>query len=119
VKASNRKTYFECAANEQGVTLAGLQFLFQLFIQRNRPESSWQVLRKFGYNERLELVLNTPETSIPNLFPDQGVELTKKTIEFLTKVRCCSLHRAYAKRLFFSWLTCKIAFSRAADFPTI
>jgi len=67
--------------SDAGVTLDGLKFLFQLFIRRGLPESSWQVLHRFGYNDALEFVMPA------HLFPrDQAVELSRKAVEFLTKV---------------------------------
>jgi Ras family protein T1 len=68
----------------QGVTLAGLQFLFKLFIQRNRPETSWLVLRKFGYDDKLELQLSDADLHI-HAAPDQSVELSKKALDFLSR----------------------------------
>lgn len=37
------------------VTLSGFLFLHCLFIQRGRNETTWAVLRRFGYNENLEM----------------------------------------------------------------
>lgn len=37
------------------VTLRGFLFLHCLFIQRGRNETTWTVLRKFGYNESLAM----------------------------------------------------------------
>lgn len=40
------------------ITLKGFIFLHCLFIQRGRNETTWTVLRKFGYDESLELTHN-------------------------------------------------------------
>lgn len=37
------------------ITIKGFIFLHCLFIQRGRNETTWTVLRKFGYDESLEL----------------------------------------------------------------
>lgn len=37
------------------ITIKGFIFLHCLFIQRGRNETTWTVLRKFGYEESLEL----------------------------------------------------------------
>ncbi|XP_065419614.1 mitochondrial Rho GTPase 1 isoform X3 [Chrysemys picta bellii] len=50
------------AAN--GLTLKGFLFLHTLFIQRGRHETTWTVLRRFGYDDDLEL---TPEYLFPPL----------------------------------------------------
>jgi len=36
---------------KQGMTEAGFVFLHTLFIQRGRLETTWTVLRKFGYDD--------------------------------------------------------------------
>ena len=40
---------------ELGITEAGFLFLHTLFIQRGRLETTWTVLRKFGYDDDLSL----------------------------------------------------------------
>jgi Ras family protein T1 len=41
--------------SETGLTEAGFVFLHSLFIQRGRLETTWTVLRKFGYGDDLDL----------------------------------------------------------------
>uniref|UniRef100_A0A6Q2WTI7 Mitochondrial Rho GTPase n=1 Tax=Esox lucius TaxID=8010 RepID=A0A6Q2WTI7_ESOLU len=41
---------------DNGLTLNGFLFLNTLFIQRGRHETTWTILRKFGYNDSLELM---------------------------------------------------------------
>ena len=41
--------------NELGLTLTGFLFLHALFIEKGRLETTWSVLRKFGYNDDIEL----------------------------------------------------------------
>lgn len=54
VKAVLRKNVEDgiCA---NAVTLKGFLFLHSLFIQRGRNETTWTVLRKFGYNDNLTM----------------------------------------------------------------
>jgi Ras family protein T1 len=57
--------------NENGLTLTGFLFLHALFIERGRLETTWTVLRKFGYND--EITLRDDVLSSPSLkrAPDQ------------------------------------------------
>lgn len=41
--------------NDLGLTLNGFLFLHSLFIEKGRLETTWAVLRKFGYGNDLEL----------------------------------------------------------------
>lgn len=41
--------------SSNGLTLPGFLFLHALFIERGRLETTWAVLRKFGYNNELRL----------------------------------------------------------------
>lgn len=54
----------------RGLTLPGFLFLHALFIERGRLETTWAVLRKFGYSDELrisELILDeTPFTHTPD-----------------------------------------------------
>ncbi|XP_043957579.1 mitochondrial Rho GTPase 2 isoform X2 [Gambusia affinis] len=43
---------------DNGLTLNGFLFLNTLFIQRGRHETTWTILRKFGYDDNLELTDN-------------------------------------------------------------
>ncbi|KAK3717334.1 hypothetical protein QZH41_011563 [Actinostola sp. cb2023] len=45
----------ESGLRDGGLTLGGFLFLHTLFIQRGRHETTWTVLRKFGYGEDLQL----------------------------------------------------------------
>ncbi|KAL6146607.1 hypothetical protein ACLB2K_057285 [Fragaria x ananassa] len=69
--------------NDQGLTLTGFLFLHALFIEKGRLETTWTVLRKFGYNNDIRL----SEELIPNIpkrTSDQSVELTNEAIDFLS-----------------------------------
>ena len=73
--------------NAKGMTLSGFMHLQKLFIQRNRAENSWLVLRKFGYNNDLDLVLEERDVELQeHVRRDQSVELTLKALQFLSGV---------------------------------
>ncbi|GJP55606.1 hypothetical protein CLOM_g14555 [Closterium sp. NIES-68] len=75
------------AAN--GLTLTGFLFLHALFIERGRLETTWTVLRKFGYSSTLHL--RAEITQLPSKpLPDQSVELSTKALEFV-----CARFRAF------------------------
>ncbi|XP_057960485.1 mitochondrial Rho GTPase 1-like [Malania oleifera] len=68
--------------NDNGLTLSGFLFLHALFIEKGRLETTWTVLRKFGYNNDIRL----QDDLLPSSFkrnPDQSVELTNDAVEFL------------------------------------
>lgn len=68
---------------DDGLTQTGFLFLHTLFIQRGRHETTWTVLRKFGYNDKVELddaYLNHP-LEIP---AGCTAELTSSGYRFLT-----------------------------------
>ncbi|KAF2316885.1 hypothetical protein GH714_042226 [Hevea brasiliensis] len=44
--------------NERGLTLTGFLFLHALLIEKGRPETTWTVLRKFGYNNDINLLMS-------------------------------------------------------------
>ncbi|XP_037946253.1 mitochondrial Rho GTPase-like isoform X2 [Teleopsis dalmanni] len=64
------------------VTLKGFLFLHCLFIQRGRNETTWAVLRRFGYNEQLEMCNEylRPTVKIP---PGSSTELSHRGQQFL------------------------------------
>ncbi|KAL6968329.1 Mitochondrial Rho GTPase 1 [Sarracenia purpurea var. burkii] len=71
--------------NELGLTLTGFLFLHALFIEKGRLETTWTVLRKFGYDD--EIKLRRDQLSVPSKrAPDQSVELTSEAVEFLKGV---------------------------------
>ncbi|KAK9919810.1 hypothetical protein M0R45_028387 [Rubus argutus] len=69
--------------NERGLTLTGFLFLHALFIEKGRLETTWTVLRKFGYNNDIRLA-DELIPSLPKRTPDQSVELTNEAIDFLS-----------------------------------
>uniref|UniRef100_A0A0E0KKK5 Mitochondrial Rho GTPase n=1 Tax=Oryza punctata TaxID=4537 RepID=A0A0E0KKK5_ORYPU len=67
--------------NDNGLTLTGFLFLHALFIEKGRLETTWTVLRKFGYDNEIKL----RDDLIPTIkrAPDQTLELTSQAIDFL------------------------------------
>ncbi|KAI3861215.1 hypothetical protein MKX03_016637 [Papaver bracteatum] len=71
--------------NDLGLTMAGFLFLHALFVEKGRRETTWTVLRKFGYDNEIKL----REDLIPLSFeraPDQSVELTTEAVDFLKSI---------------------------------
>lgn len=70
---------------DDAVTLKGFLFLHCLFIQRGRNETTWAVLRRFGYNESLEMSKEylQPYIKIP---PGSSTELSHRGQQFLTQI---------------------------------
>ncbi|KAI5068058.1 hypothetical protein GOP47_0016403 [Adiantum capillus-veneris] len=71
--------------NDSGLTLTGFLFLHALFIERGRLETTWTVLRKFGYDDEVKLRDDLLQTPSFKRAPDQSVELTDKAIDFLRR----------------------------------
>ncbi|KAG8798015.1 ERMES complex Ca(2+)-binding regulatory GTPase gem1 [Serendipita sp. 398] len=66
-----------------GLTETGFLYLHTIFIQRGRLETTWTVLRKFGYGDDLRLTETflAPKFDIPH---GCSVELSQKGYEFFT-----------------------------------
>uniref|UniRef100_A0A3Q2Q8E0 Ras homolog family member T1a n=1 Tax=Fundulus heteroclitus TaxID=8078 RepID=A0A3Q2Q8E0_FUNHE len=91
---------------DNGLTLKGFLFLHTLFIQRGRHETTWTVLRRFGYDDDLELTQEYlfPLIKVP---PDCTTELNHNAYLFLQSVfdkhdkdRDCALSPEEVKDLF-------------------
>ncbi|XP_038632278.1 mitochondrial Rho GTPase 1-A isoform X2 [Scyliorhinus canicula] len=92
--------------SDNGLTLKGFLFLHTLFIQRGRHETTWTVLRRFGYDDDLELTHEYlfPVFKIP---PDCTTELNHHAYLFLQSIfdkhdldRDCALSPDELKDLF-------------------
>ncbi|ORX72947.1 mitochondrial Rho GTPase [Linderina pennispora] len=70
---------------EGGLNVEGFLYLHLLFIQRGRVETTWMVLRKFGYGDDLSLREDylCPEFDVP---ADCCVELSLNGYAFLTEI---------------------------------
>ncbi|XP_026849860.1 mitochondrial Rho GTPase isoform X2 [Drosophila persimilis] len=84
VKAVIQKNVADGIYND-AVTLKGFLFLHCLFIQRGRNETTWAVLRRFGYNDQLEMCQEylRPPLKIP---PGSSTELSHRGQQFLISV---------------------------------
>ncbi|PIA15350.1 mitochondrial Rho GTPase [Coemansia reversa NRRL 1564] len=71
--------------SEGGLNLLGFLYLHMLFVQRGRVETTWMVLRRFGYGDDLSLREDylCPEYDVP---ADCCVELSPSGYAFLTEV---------------------------------
>ncbi|NIG59988.1 mitochondrial Rho GTPase [Pontoporia blainvillei] len=67
------------------LTLDGFLFLNTLFIQRGRHETTWTILRRFGYGDSLELTANylCPPLHVP---PGCSTELNHCSYQFVQKM---------------------------------
>ncbi|KAI9995262.1 hypothetical protein PInf_012313 [Phytophthora infestans] len=74
------------APDRSGLFVDGFIYLWWLFIDRNRPESGWQVLRSLGYNNDLHLEIPPERLQLPPFEDDQSAQLTTHAIEFLTNL---------------------------------
>ncbi|KAG7487068.1 mitochondrial Rho GTPase 1-A-like isoform X1 [Solea senegalensis] len=105
VKNVVRKNLSDGVCNN-GLSLKGFLFLHTLFIQRGRHETTWTVLRRFGYDDDLELNQDYlfPPLKIPS---DCTTELNHNAYLFLQSVfdkhdkdRDCALSPEELKDLF-------------------
>lgn len=71
--------------SRNSVTLKGFLYLHSLFVQRGRNETTWTVLRKFGYNDGLNMA---KEYLYPSLKVPTGctTELSHRGQQFLTRL---------------------------------
>ncbi|KII90979.1 hypothetical protein PLICRDRAFT_158439 [Plicaturopsis crispa FD-325 SS-3] len=77
------REHAEGGVRDGGLTEAGFLYLHTIFIQRGRLETTWTVLRKFGYAEDLKLTEGflCPKLDVPS---DCSVELSQSGYEFFT-----------------------------------
>ncbi|KAJ1731461.1 ERMES complex Ca(2+)-binding regulatory GTPase gem1 [Coemansia sp. Benny D160-2] len=70
---------------DSGLNVDGFLYLHLLFIQRGRVETTWMVLRRFGYGDDLGLREDylCPDLDVP---PDCCVELSPSGYAFLTEI---------------------------------
>lgn len=75
----------EGGVRDGGLTEAGFLYLHTIFIQRGRLETTWTVLRKFGYGEDLRLTESFlyPKFDVPH---DCSVELSPLGYQFFTDI---------------------------------
>ena len=85
VKAVIRR-YVPEGVKDDALTLPGFLFLHKLFVQRGRQETTWTVLRKFGYSD--DLPQFNKDYLRPGLYVKYGncVELSSDGYQFLYSV---------------------------------
>lgn len=66
------------------ISVEGFIYLHTLFVQKGRLETTWIVLRKFGYDDDMRLELDEKAKIV--CADDQSVELTMKGRQFITDV---------------------------------
>uniref|UniRef100_A0A3Q2Y6B9 Mitochondrial Rho GTPase n=1 Tax=Hippocampus comes TaxID=109280 RepID=A0A3Q2Y6B9_HIPCM len=91
---------------DNGLTLNGFLFLNTLFIQRGRHETTWTILRKFGYDDNLELTddylypaLRVPASCTTEL-NDLGHQFLQRLFEKYDEDKDSALSPAELKNLF-------------------
>lgn len=79
------KDHAEGGVRDGGLTEAGFLYLHAIFIQRGRLETTWAVLREFGYAEDLRLTeaFLSPKFDVPT---DCSVELSPLGYQFFTDI---------------------------------
>ncbi|EPQ54461.1 mitochondrial Rho GTPase [Gloeophyllum trabeum ATCC 11539] len=79
------REHAEGGVRDNGLTEAGFLYLHTIFIQRGRLETTWTVLRKFGYAEDLRLTESflSPKFDVPY---DCSVELSPLGYHFFTDI---------------------------------
>ncbi|KAH9941074.1 mitochondrial Rho 1 [Amylocystis lapponica] len=79
------REHAEGGVRDDGLTEAGFLYLHTIFIQRGRLETTWTVLRKFGYAEDLRLTEGFlyPKFDVPH---DCSVELSPLGYQFFTDI---------------------------------
>ena len=69
----------------RGISFEGFQVINKQFINRNRAETSWLVLRQFGYNDKLDIEV-PPKAFTIERHPSQSVELNRRGIRFIKDI---------------------------------
>jgi EF hand associated len=86
--------------NDNGLTLTGFLFLHALFIEKGRLETTWTVLRKFGYDNDIKL----RDDLLPTTFkraPDQ--------VTFSVEINCLfGYKRPFLKHITNNMISCKL-----------
>lgn len=85
IKSIISKNISDGISPDNKITISGFMFLHSLFMQRGRSQTTWAVLRKFGYQENLEIA---KEYLYPKLVVSNGcsVELSHKGHTFLSGI---------------------------------
>uniref|UniRef100_A0AAQ5WYT8 Mitochondrial Rho GTPase n=1 Tax=Amphiprion ocellaris TaxID=80972 RepID=A0AAQ5WYT8_AMPOC len=71
---------------DNGLTLKGFLFLHTLFIQRGRHETTWTVLRRFGYDDDLDIQTTTNLFLCFSVYQDRDCALSPEELKDLFDV---------------------------------
>lgn len=69
---------------DESLTAEGFIYLHTLFVQKGRLETTWIVLRRFGYDDDMRLKIEVKD--LPKVGEGQSVELSDKGKEFLSEI---------------------------------
>lgn len=69
---------------DESLTAEGFIYLHTLFVQKGRLETTWIVLRRFGYDDDMRLKVEVKD--LPKVGEGQSVELSDKGKEFLSEI---------------------------------
>ncbi|XKL68174.1 hypothetical protein PGB90_003665 [Kerria lacca] len=85
IKTIINKNISDGLSTNNTITLSGFLFLHNLFMQRGRSQTTWAVLRRFGYQENLDISKEYlyPKLSVPN---GCSVELSHKGYQYLSNL---------------------------------
>uniref|UniRef100_A0A7S2S1L2 EF-hand domain-containing protein n=1 Tax=Rhizochromulina marina TaxID=1034831 RepID=A0A7S2S1L2_9STRA len=96
-KVISKEAAHGVVADPPGITLDGFLAIFTMFIRKHTPQAPWMVLRKFGYDDNLDLpqVVIDQFSEVPPHNPSKQVfELTNDAQDFLVHLfRRHSVHR--------------------------
>eukprot|EP00741_Cyanophora_paradoxa_P001033 tig00000455_g995.t1 len=85
VKDVVRANTADGVSDSNGLTVTGFCYLHTLFIHKGRVETTWTILRKFGYDDQLRLTRDPAITEMKR-GKEQVLELSEAGIAFLTEV---------------------------------
>lgn len=75
-------------SNERGVTLEGFIIVNRRMIEMMKIKNCWIILKKFGFNENLDLSESSFSDKLLGLESGKSVELGNDAMQFLRKVFC-------------------------------
>ena len=81
----------EGRGNCTGVSFVGFRHIFKLWLERQRQEPCWMVLRRFDYSDDLRIVIPPAKLLVPAHRGDRSVELGDGAARFL-----CELFQQFA-----------------------
>eukprot|EP00899_Mesostigma_viride_P001879 jgi/Mesvir1/11692/Mv00084-RA.1 len=77
---------FPQGVHNNAITLPGFLVLHAMFIEKGRMETTWTVLRQYGYGDDLRLRDELLQSPCLKCGPDQSVELTEDGVDFFRDI---------------------------------